>query len=237
MAVKAQKVTYDEVAAPSTPAAGEVVTYAKADGLMYSKDDAGTETAMSGAAATAHIADASDAHDASAVSFDATGLSNTSATEVQTALEDFDAAIDAAGGGAAELLAVVQYNPATTADYTTVSGTMADMDATNAIITFTAPASGNVIVELEAFAFHSSGAVWLAWGLRESTTDIGVMRVTSFTGGDRCKYSILLTGISAGSHSYKWSHGLSGGASGTGHTKMGVSDSSGPGLMKVWAAP
>jgi hypothetical protein len=38
---------YVEVAAPSTPSSGNVVTYAKSDGLMYSKDDAGTETLMS----------------------------------------------------------------------------------------------------------------------------------------------------------------------------------------------
>ena len=40
--------TVPEIAAPSTPATGRVVFYAKADGLMYSKDDAGTETLMSG---------------------------------------------------------------------------------------------------------------------------------------------------------------------------------------------
>lgn len=43
-------VTYTEGAAPSTPASGKVITYAKTDGLMYSKDDAGTETLMSGGA-------------------------------------------------------------------------------------------------------------------------------------------------------------------------------------------
>ena len=32
----------------STPASGRVTVYAKADGLLYSKDDAGTETLMSG---------------------------------------------------------------------------------------------------------------------------------------------------------------------------------------------
>lgn len=48
MASTAVKVTYDEGSAPSTPAANKVVTYAKADGLMYSKDDAGVETLMSG---------------------------------------------------------------------------------------------------------------------------------------------------------------------------------------------
>ena len=37
--------------APGTPAAGNVSVYAKADGLVYGKDDAGTETALSNAAA------------------------------------------------------------------------------------------------------------------------------------------------------------------------------------------
>lgn len=34
---------------PSTPSAGKVTFYAKADGLLYSKDDAGNEMALSGA--------------------------------------------------------------------------------------------------------------------------------------------------------------------------------------------
>jgi hypothetical protein len=44
------KVKYAEGAAPATPASGQVVSYAKADGLLYSKDDAGVETVMSGGA-------------------------------------------------------------------------------------------------------------------------------------------------------------------------------------------
>jgi len=62
MAANATKIPYNEAAAPSTPAAGKVVTYAKTDGLMYSKDDAGTETLMSsggaGSVATDPIWDA-----------------------------------------------------------------------------------------------------------------------------------------------------------------------------------
>lgn len=49
-------------------------------------------------AAIDEVAAAVSTPDAAAVDFDATGLDNTSATEVQTALEDFDAAISAAGG-------------------------------------------------------------------------------------------------------------------------------------------
>jgi len=47
-AIDVPKLTWPEAAAPSTPASGKVVTYAKSDGKMYSKDDAGTETLMSG---------------------------------------------------------------------------------------------------------------------------------------------------------------------------------------------
>lgn len=53
MATEAVKITYIEAAAPSTPAAGRTVVYAKADGLMYSKDDAGAETLMSGGSVAA----------------------------------------------------------------------------------------------------------------------------------------------------------------------------------------
>jgi len=50
MATETTKITYVEGAAASTPAGSRVVVYAKADGLMYSKDDAGAETLMSSGA-------------------------------------------------------------------------------------------------------------------------------------------------------------------------------------------
>lgn len=40
------KMIFEEGAAPATPASGTVVIYPKTDGLMYQKDDAGTETQM-----------------------------------------------------------------------------------------------------------------------------------------------------------------------------------------------
>lgn len=48
-------ITVPEIAAPSTPASGKVVVYAKSDGLLYSKDDAGTETGLSGGGGGAFI--------------------------------------------------------------------------------------------------------------------------------------------------------------------------------------
>ena len=44
------KIILEEQAAPDTPPTNKVAIYAKTDGLMYSKDDAGTETVMKGIA-------------------------------------------------------------------------------------------------------------------------------------------------------------------------------------------
>lgn len=41
-------ITVPEIAAPSTPASGNVAVYAKSDGKLYIKDDAGTETDLAG---------------------------------------------------------------------------------------------------------------------------------------------------------------------------------------------
>jgi hypothetical protein len=40
------KLDFAEGSAPATPSSGDVRLYAKADGLLYSKDDAGVETAL-----------------------------------------------------------------------------------------------------------------------------------------------------------------------------------------------
>lgn len=50
MATSASRIDFDEAAAPATPGAAQVRLYAKSDGLLYSKDDAGTETLVSGGA-------------------------------------------------------------------------------------------------------------------------------------------------------------------------------------------
>ncbi|GAH09409.1 unnamed protein product, partial [marine sediment metagenome] len=49
------RVTFKEQAAPDTPASGYVVIYAKADGLLYFKDDAGVESAVKGGMAATDI--------------------------------------------------------------------------------------------------------------------------------------------------------------------------------------
>lgn len=88
------KILLVEGAAPSTPASGRLKLYAKTDGTLAFKDDTGAETVI-GAGAADHIADTSDAHDASAVSIVDTGGYFTG-TDVEAALAELGAA---AGGG------------------------------------------------------------------------------------------------------------------------------------------
>ena len=87
------EVLFAEGAAPATPGTGLVKAYAKADGLLYSKDDAGAETALG---AAAHIADTGDAHDASAISIADAGTLYT-ATDVEAALAEVMTAVGAGG--------------------------------------------------------------------------------------------------------------------------------------------
>lgn len=46
------KVTLNEAAAPGTPATAKVAIYAKADGKVYCKDDAGTESDLTAGSGT-----------------------------------------------------------------------------------------------------------------------------------------------------------------------------------------
>lgn len=135
-------VRFDEVAAPATPPTGEVHLYAKADGLLYWKDDAGTEYPVSQAVdLAAHLADTSDAHDASAVSVLDSGAHFTG-TDVEAVLAELFTAI--AGGGI----------PATIAD------AKGDLIAATAADTVARLAVGSNGQRLEADSGASAGVAW-----------------------------------------------------------------------------
>lgn len=105
--------TGDHASRPAANAVGKGSIYScTTHSLIYQSDGSSWTTwATLGETGTAtHIADTTDAHDASAVSFDATGLDNTTATEVQTALEEFDAAITSASGGGGLTHTYLGYN-------------------------------------------------------------------------------------------------------------------------------
>lgn len=86
------KVILAEGAAPATPSSGQVKVYAKADGLVYSKDDAGTETPLggggSGQAATVRRT-AGDLATSSTSFVDATSLTITLTTAAHRCLVIF----------------------------------------------------------------------------------------------------------------------------------------------------
>jgi hypothetical protein len=99
--------------------------------------------------------------------------------------------------------------------HTQPNNTMTDMDATNAAVTFTAPASGNVLVVCSVLHGNStSGDTY--WGLRESTTTVATAyargSVASQDFGIRTTVQFYVTGISAGSHTYKLAHRVTAGS-------------------------
>lgn len=100
------KIRLVEGAAAATPAAGEVHLYVKADGLLYWKDDAGVEYAVStGGDVSVHLADTTDAHDASAISVLDTGALLT-ATDVEAALAELATALAGATAPDADDVAI-----------------------------------------------------------------------------------------------------------------------------------
>jgi hypothetical protein len=136
---------------------------------------------------------------------------------------------------ASSLLAITAYNPTAT-DTTISTTTQADLDATNVKVTFTAPASGNVLVRLECKAYAEASTARLGWGLRESTTDLaGPLDVLAdATTGPEIVItrSFYLTGVSAGSHTYKWAVVRT-----NANCHMRYGGAYGQIIMEVWAAP
>ncbi len=140
---------------------------------------------------------------------------------------------------ASSLLAVGLYAPSAQTIYTITGTSMADVDATNMKVTFTAPASGNVLIRLNAYC-DETGTGEFYWGLRESSSDISgsITRVLRETASQRyLSMPVYLTGVSGGSHTYKWSAAVSGGTS-----RIIVQDGSATGkwgaaILEVWSAP
>lgn len=139
-----------------------------------------------------------------------------------------------AGGSGMSLLGVTRYNPGSAENKDTASLTFVDLDATNLAVTFTAPASGNIIVRLQANCFQLSTSSLGFWNLRESTTDITnsnaqVSEDSNFS--HRVSHTAYLTGVTAGAHTYKWGARVS---TGTGLRTRGGGADLGAFIMEVW---
>jgi len=143
-----------------------------------------------------------------------------------------------ASGSSGGLLGVNEYTSSGGQTiYTRSSATEADVDATNMAVTFTAPASGNVIVKCSAWCDQGNGDAG-HWGLRESTTNIANNALVVRANGQAYTCATFyLTGISAGSHTYKWSYYSNGTDNHRIIVHTGATSNFPPAIMEVYAAP
>ena len=122
---------------------------------------------------------------------------------------------------------------------TTTSATQADVDATNAAITFTAPANGIVLVRATCWCQMASAAQFAFLGLREGSTNVAgpnqaILGNATFGQQVLASPTWRLTGVSAGSHTYKLAFSVNGGISFT-VQQIGSTATTFPVTMEVWA--
>lgn len=146
------------------------------------------------------------------------------------------------GAGAVGLLAVAQYLPASVETKSTTSTTPTDADASNMLVTFTVPPSGEVLIRLTANGRNTSttGSHEAYWSVIEGSTMIAEGFVAQANGniGNGPAVALYVTGLTAGdSKTYKWGHRVKGG--GTSSIFVGESSATPnyeiPAIMEVWA--
>jgi len=140
----------------------------------------------------------------------------------------------AAGSGG--MLGAVAYAPVSDTSIATInSATLTDFDAVNLAVTFTAPASGNVLVILTGLTANDTGAARLNWGIREGGSTVGNpidLWPTSNAAGLTFTAQFYISGVSAGSHTYKWA-----GSAAANSIILYGGPTFGKATMTVWAAP
>lgn len=132
------------------------------------------------------------------------------------------------------LLTVVTYAAGT--DINVTSGTAVDADATNLKVTFTAPPSGAVLVQLRCMTRGSGGSIPY-FNLRDSVGDIAntTMYGAPSTSGSiwACSPQVIVTGLTAGTvYTWKWGMRSAGGAN-----VILIGGAVGTPTMVVWALP
>lgn len=154
--------------------------------------------------------------------------------EVRAALLDLLGA-----GSPGRPLAHVTYNPATQAAMSAPSTTHTALSPANLSVTFVAPTTGRVLVDLESHVNTSGGHSY--WSLIDGSTVIAptlVCGVVAEADGLRARARIPVTDLTPGqSYTLAWGGAASSGmvlrAGGSG---LGPA-SSGPATITVWAAP
>ncbi len=120
-------------------------------------------------------------------------------------------------------------------NYSTTSTSFVDVNASLFYLTITAPASGNVVLRASMpIEFNGGGQAIFNW--REGSTDltntnfIAVNNGSSFPRAGTHTFNAYLSGISAGSHTYKLGFRSTSGATFFGYTN------SSPFLLEAWSA-
>ena len=143
---------------------------------------------------------------------------------------------------AGSILTATKVNPTTAADYQ-VTNSAADYNAPTLAVAFTAPATGRVLVDLDATHLGSSAAV-MYWLLRQSGVIVpgSVVAVDGTTIAARRHATLLIESLTPGS-SYSWTWGgqtLAGGVTSTLRVGGGNTPTAGVGgaaVMVVRDAP
>lgn len=164
-------------------------------------------------------------------------------TRASLAADSAFTAAFAALNGAGTVLAVKLYEPgADGVIASSTSSTFADVDATNAVVTFTVPPSGKVLVEASALCRNDTQGGTCRLNLRESTSDLAGTDMRTSAQADtanqdevRAFYCAYVTSLTPGaSKTYKLGIARDGS---TGAAQVRGGPGLGPLIMKVIAAP
>lgn len=145
--------------------------------------------------------------------------------------------------GIAVLLGVTAYAPAVDAAITASNPVVATaIDSINAVVTFEAPASGNVLILLSALASVNNTTNAMYWSVLDGTTVKDQAWCMGDGGGapatpvaQRMSVDLYVTGLTPGAiHGYKWAYRM--GAAGT-TGSIFAGPTFGRLMMQVWAAP
>jgi hypothetical protein len=113
-----------------------------------------------------------------------------------------------AGGGGGGFLAYVDYKPTNLATYTTTSQVYAAVDSTNLSVSFTAPASGSVIIMLNGVGRTTSNNTYLGWGVGPhggAVVGNTTQAITVLTNNARFTAICRVTGLTPGvTYTYDW---------------------------------
>lgn len=153
-------------------------------------------------------------------------------------VKDFDAS-----GGGTGCIGLTTYRAASNSSYaiTSTSAAMVDVDATNLIVTFTAPPSGKVLVRLESLS-DAPNTGSMHWGLRDGSGLVSGS-VTQYVGYatavndnlDRRHVTIPVTGLTSGtSYTVRWAARVTSGT-GTLYNGSDATNAFGTMIMEVWA--